>query len=533
MAGARGQPRSTPPEYTAAPKKQPFEQQALRYFFSKRVSLALVSGLWILRAADGGELQSWVATFKGLCETPLWAITLAALASSFFFRSSNWRILRWAWLVIVLACLVMRDMELFSSVLIIVQLLQLMSQMLVNFVDFASCSLRSWMSLLAWCTQGSVPGLKPVDWIAAVMVTLLLLRYVYTVVRMSRDRRLARSLFEIDFQRALQESFRVAFEKDFGAVNSNPPPMRQRSFASIQAAGTISEEELQRLEEIHAVLLVSRSIALQKDELPDSLEFTVRRSHLLDDSWEALLQATTDELLAPEIMVTFAGESDGNSNLVLDWFSSLGSVMVDDAGSDAGSSFLALGKSSKMLIPRPVPKSSSRDVEEDERLYRNMRLLGRFLALGVVNGGRPLPMPLSTLVCKYIVGDRVDMADMRWLDPTFFEEHVAPLVSAGGLAGVEARHGKPLTFVSVPTELRPEPEELEPGGATTTVTNENLSRYLQLLCDSFLCSEIRQELQFLLKGFWDVLPLQALQEAGVSVGDLSIFLSDVAFSDAC
>merc|ERR1712125_16269 len=74
--------------------------------------------------------------------------------------------------------------------------------------------------------------------------------------------------------------------------------------------------------------------------------------------------------------------------------------------------------------------------------------------------------------------------------------------------------------MSVPTELRPEPEELEPGGACKEVTEENLPQYLQLLCDAFLCNEIRQELQCLLQGFWDVLPIDALHESKIGVTEL-------------
>lgn len=74
-------------------------------------------------------------------------------------------------------------------------------------------------------------------------------------------------------------------------------------------------------------------------------------------------------------------------------------------------------------------------------------------------------------------------------------------------------------------------------------------RYLMLLCEAFLCSELREELQCLgpswtlqrwsriclefvfnlkpaifrclLKGFWDVLPLATLQKAGVEVSKLT------------
>jgi len=133
---------------------------------------------------------------------------------------------------------------------------------------------------------------------------------------------------------------------------------------------------------------------------------------------------------------------------------------------------------------------------------------------------------LSPLVCKYIIGVPVDMDDMQRVDQAFYQSRVAPLLKPGGIAEMEAALGEPLTFVSVPTELRPEPEDLEPGGASIAVTKSNLPRYLQLLCDAFLCSEIRQELQCLLRGFWDVLPLDAVRASNLTTSEIGALISD-------
>ena len=47
-------------------------------------------------------------------------------------------------------------------------------------------------------------------------------------------------------------------------------------------------------------------------------------------------------------------------------------------------------RSFRMLIPRPVGYA-----EEREGRFRDLLLAGRFLALSVLHGGRPLPLPLS------------------------------------------------------------------------------------------------------------------------------------------
>eukprot|EP00439_Symbiodinium_sp_Y106_P020360 s6261_g2.t1 len=151
--------------------------------------------------------------------------------------------------------------------------------------------------------------------------------------------------------------------------------------------------------------------------------------------------------------------------------------------------------------------------------------------------GRPLPMPL--FVCKYLVGAPVELSDMKLgtsslkskelrapklLDGDFYRQRVEPLLSPDGLEEVEAALGEPLTFLSVPTELRPA-EERAKAIPRAAACEESESVYLVLLCEAFLCSELREELQCLVQGFWDVLPLEALRAAHLEASDLAILLT--------
>jgi len=339
----------------------------------------------------------------------------------------------------------------------------------------------------------------------------------------------------MDLKQALQRPFHAEFQQDFtreeDCVPQSPAevPKRQfrRSFSfNFVHTADISAEEVQRLQEKHMAMLQARQSMLEEhadivDMAHETLTLEVRRAHILEDSWSALLKAPTVELLAPGLSITYEGELGvDEGGITRDWFDALGEAMVEGSEDDQGTSLLALGKSSRMLIPRPARSGAA-----DEARCRELLLAGRFLALGAVHGGRPLPLPLSPLVCKYIVGEPVDMADVERLDPAFYRERVAPLLRQGGLAELEAALGEPLTFVSVPTELRPVPEELAPAGSTRQVTEANLTLYLQLLCEAFLCSEIRHELQCLLQGFWDVLPLEALRSSGFSAWDLAALIS--------
>jgi hypothetical protein len=283
------------------------------------------------------------------------------------------------------------------------------------------------------------------------------------------------------------------------------------------------------LQQKHASLIESRHALLEDqdvddDSLSDSWMLRIRRSNILEDSLSALMEATELELLAPGISIEYVDEKGVDyGGLALDWFEEMGQALVKGAEDDDGDSLLFLGKSSRMLIPRPGRCKVAESTEEDR--YRNLLLAGRFLALGVVHGGRPLPFPLSPLVCKYILGCTVDKSDLKRLDPDFYRARVEPLLQKGGLARLEEDLGEPLTFVSASTEFRPEPEELEIGGANTIVTEENLPRYLQLLCDAFLCHEIREELQCLLHGFYSVVPLETLRSSGLTPSELAALVA--------
>eukprot|EP00966_Prymnesium_polylepis_P193956 4495925-Prymnesium_polylepis.2 len=59
-----------------------------------------------------------------------------------------------------------------------------------------------------------------------------------------------------------------------------------------------------------------------------------------------------------------------------------------------------------------------------------------------------------------------------------------------------------------------EREELRPGGKAELVTPANVHDYVALLSEHYLCGGVRKELASLLSGFWDVVPLEALQATG-------------------
>jgi hypothetical protein len=104
---------------------------------------------------------------------------------------------------------------------------------------------------------------------------------------------------------------------------------------------------------------------------------------------------------------------------------------------------------------------------------------------------------------------------------------VGPLVSAALLEenGIQtvatALCDDHLTFVSDDDP----PTELVAGGANLKVTQDNLHSYICQLSEHILCAEARDELRALLRGFWCVVPLDALLEAHVDFLDIGMLLS--------
>jgi len=112
---------------------------------------------------------------------------------------------------------------------------------------------------------------------------------------------------------------------------------------------------------------------------------------------------------------------------------------------------------------------------------------------------------------------------------------VEAVLQPGGVAAVNEAVGTPLTFTAAAAPGRVPSggedakceEDLVPGGSAIPVTESNKVQYVRLLCEAYLCGGVRREIQCLLQGFWDILPLEVLQEQGVGPRELSVFISGV------
>lgn len=243
--------------------------------------------------------------------------------------------------------------------------------------------------------------------------------------------------------------------------------------------------------------------------LPGVLNIKVAREELLEQSLRCVNSAPYVDLLARVLKVKFRGERGIDAGgLARDWFDSLGNSLVAAA---EGNGHLAFAQDGT-LTPRPL-------CEDFQGLYA----IGRVAALAVWFG-IPLPVPLSSIFCKFLLNVDVHPRDLQRLDPDFYQFRIEPVLRLGGVAELEQALGEPLMFVSAATELRPVTKELCPDGGTKRVTEENKMEYVHLLCEYYLCGEMREQISVVLCGFWSVLPMDMLKCAGLDHRELALLI---------
>ncbi|CAK0795249.1 unnamed protein product, partial [Prorocentrum cordatum] len=301
---------------------------------------------------------------------------------------------------------------------LLLPLLAVLTEIVLNIVDFVFCRLWIWLGVFRGGRR-ALSKLSASEWIATALVHTWVFLGVYAILGIRLRRWHAKMLVEAEVRRAFQRPFRAKIERnDFLRQTSGPednadeldgdpdfdarPPKRSFSDQFLNNVEVLPEMDLRQLEARHAALLLARQAKLEEGfefaVLPDAMSLEVRRSSLLDDSWSALLSAPDTELLAPRLLVSYVGEDGVDAGgLALDWFDAVGRELTAGAEDADSSSLFALGLSSRMLIPRPHAVGARGQGEEDGRLRRGRQLLaaGRFLALGVVHGGRPLTLPIS------------------------------------------------------------------------------------------------------------------------------------------
>eukprot|EP00931_Biecheleriopsis_adriatica_P023714 TRINITY_DN14916_c0_g1_i1.p1 TRINITY_DN14916_c0_g1~~TRINITY_DN14916_c0_g1_i1.p1 ORF type:complete len:538 (-),score=96.13 TRINITY_DN14916_c0_g1_i1:109-1695(-) len=247
-----------------------------------------------------------------------------------------------------------------------------------------------------------------------------------------------------------------------------------------------------------------------KKKPPWCLVIRVERKNALKQSLNCLASADSEDLLAESLTINFHGEQALDAGGVRrDWFDCLGHSLVSEA--ERGDGLL-------MVLPDGTLRPRPYETRFDE-LYTVGRLIGLALWYEI-----PLPIPLGSVACKFLLGVPTSLEDLQRLDPDFVQFRVNPVLQPDGVKELEEALGEPLTFMSAATELR-ESKELCPGGETRRVTEENKAEYLKLLCEHHLCGDMQEQIQVLVEGFRGIFPKDILAMSGISHREQALLIS--------
>eukprot|EP00898_Chlorokybus_atmophyticus_P003350 jgi/Chlat1/4015/Chrsp26S04084 len=180
------------------------------------------------------------------------------------------------------------------------------------------------------------------------------------------------------------------------------------------------------------------------------------------------------------------------------------------------------------LFPAPIARGkdvrghSDHDAAATHKVSELFKLLGRVIAKAFQDG-RLLDVPLSAAFYKLMLGQELDLYDIRSFDPAFgatLEEMMA--LSHRHCAALERGErpssdmlllrGAPVEALCLDFTLPGQPDyELKPNGADISVTVENLHEYVELVVDATVKSGIAEQLDAFTAGFNQVFALKSLQ----------------------
>lgn len=152
----------------------------------------------------------------------------------------------------------------------------------------------------------------------------------------------------------------------------------------------------------------------------------------------------------------------------------------------------------------------------DEKTAKHFKLLGRVVAKALQDQ-RLLDLPLSPVFYRVLLGRRVDIFDLKRVDPAMGSslERLHAAERGAAVAGPDAVaiiDGASIEDLCLSFVLPGRPEyELRPNGADIAVTTENLKDYVEAVVDATLGSGVSLQVEAFRAGFEEIFPLSALK----------------------
>eukprot|EP00931_Biecheleriopsis_adriatica_P090246 TRINITY_DN64260_c0_g1_i1.p1 TRINITY_DN64260_c0_g1~~TRINITY_DN64260_c0_g1_i1.p1 ORF type:complete len:854 (+),score=148.37 TRINITY_DN64260_c0_g1_i1:61-2622(+) len=237
-----------------------------------------------------------------------------------------------------------------------------------------------------------------------------------------------------------------------------------------------------------------------------SVHIVVHRDRLLSDFCASLASPTASLQRGLDVQFTGNGESGLGDGHRREFFRLTASEFVNpDMGlfqsKDGGRTY----------------HISSTAAEAQPDNLAQLELCGKFLGLALLHGETLPSMCFTPALCKLLLGKRVDMHDMKAVDPEFYNRKVVYILE--GLYNTDGGNPEALADLGLTFEDSPQPDvfpdvkqQLCPLGAAKIVTEKNKKQYLSLLCDYRLRVCIRAQLAAMIKGLCAVLPVHVYKQ---------------------
>ncbi|KAI0373495.1 hypothetical protein BV20DRAFT_1119067 [Pilatotrama ljubarskyi] len=219
-----------------------------------------------------------------------------------------------------------------------------------------------------------------------------------------------------------------------------------------------------------------------------TLQLNVRRQRVFEDSFQYLQRKTGEQIKYGKLSVRFYDEEGVDAGGVTrEWFQILARQMFDP--------------NYALFQPCAVDKLT---YQPNRASWVNPEHLSFFKFVGRVIGkaiydGRLLDAYFARSIYKQLLGKPVDYKDVEWVDPEYYNS----------LVWILENDPSPLdlTFSVEADEFGvTKLVELKEGGASIPVTQENKKEFVQLSANYRLYSSIKDQIEALLAGFYEIIP---------------------------
>lgn len=235
-----------------------------------------------------------------------------------------------------------------------------------------------------------------------------------------------------------------------------------------------------------------------------TLQLNVRRARVFEDSFLYLQRKTGEQIKFGKLNVRFYDEEGVDAGgLTREWFQILARQMFDP-------NYALFQPCAADKLTYQPNKASCVNPEH----LSFFKFVGRVIGKAIYDG-RLLDAYFARSLYRQILGKPVDYKDVEWIDPEYYnslcwilENDPSPLELTFSIEADEV--------IFVPFSLLHESHEnqfgvnkivpLKEKGETTQVTQENKREYVQLSAQYRLYSSIKDQIESLLGGFYEIIP---------------------------